>query len=67
MSWTPGRAVLVGRRDEQQQLAELCDRARAGQSGILVIRGDAGIGKTALLGDVSPKRRWASHHPDQRC
>lgn len=46
-----GRSALVGRQDEQQQLADLRDRARAGQSGVLVIRGEAGIGKTALLAE----------------
>lgn len=52
MGWTPGRGALIGRQDEQQQLAQLCDRVRDGQSGILVIHGEAGIGKTALLTDA---------------
>lgn len=42
----------MGRQREQQLLAELMDRARDGRSGVLVIRGDAGIGKTALLSDA---------------
>ncbi|MET0452923.1 MAG: AAA family ATPase [Mycobacterium sp.] len=50
-----GRGPLVGRKHEQDTLAELLDRARGGRSGVLVLRGDAGIGKTALLVDVRAK------------
>ncbi|GAY14506.1 LuxR family transcriptional regulator [Mycobacterium sp. shizuoka-1] len=46
------RGALIGRQAEQQQLVELCDRARAGHSGVLVVDGEAGIGKTALLADL---------------
>ena len=45
----PGGLVLRGRRDECALLDRLLEDARAGQSGVLVLRGDAGIGKTALL------------------
>ncbi|WP_099021672.1 AAA family ATPase [Mycolicibacterium palauense] len=41
--------ALIGRDGEQQVLAELLDGARRGRSGVLVVRGEAGIGKTALL------------------
>ncbi|QEN15974.1 AAA family ATPase [Mycolicibacterium sp. ELW1] len=44
--------ALIGRRGEQQRLTELVNLARGGNSGVLVIRGSAGIGKTALLSDV---------------
>lgn len=49
------RGTLIGRRHEQQLLAGVVDRARGGHSGVLVIRGEAGIGKTALLRDVASK------------
>jgi DNA-binding CsgD family transcriptional regulator/tetratricopeptide (TPR) repeat protein len=41
--------VLLGRETECARLDELLDRARTGRSGALVLRGEAGIGKTALL------------------
>lgn len=44
--------ALVGRQREQQALAELLDAARGGHSGVLVVRGEPGIGKTALLDDL---------------
>jgi DNA-binding CsgD family transcriptional regulator len=41
--------VLVDRRDECAVLDALLDAARAGRSGVLVLRGEPGVGKTALL------------------
>jgi hypothetical protein len=38
-----------GRSSERQALDRLLADARAGRSGVLVIRGDSGIGKTALM------------------
>ena len=45
----PGGLMLRGRDDERAALDRLLDEARAGQSGVLVLRGEAGVGKTALL------------------
>src|SRR2546423_1887309 len=45
----PGRSILRGRRDECAVLERLLDGARAGRSGALVLEGEAGVGKTALL------------------
>lgn len=40
---------LVGRRGERDAVEQLLARAQAGRSGSLVVRGEAGIGKTAML------------------
>ena len=41
--------MLHGRGGEAARLRALLEGARAGRSGVLVLRGEAGIGKTALL------------------
>jgi DNA-binding CsgD family transcriptional regulator len=41
--------MLRGRQEECAVLDGLLDEARAGQSGVLLVRGEAGVGKTALL------------------
>src|SRR5271166_4788572 len=47
--------MLVGREPEQQRLAALLAAARLHQSGVLVLSGEAGIGKTALLDDTAAR------------
>ena len=42
--------MLLGRAAEQRELDLLIQHARAGTSGAVVLRGEPGIGKTALLG-----------------
>jgi DNA-binding CsgD family transcriptional regulator len=42
--------VLRGRTDECEVLDRLLEAVRAGESRALVVRGDAGVGKSALLG-----------------
>ncbi|HET7047924.1 MAG TPA: AAA family ATPase [Solirubrobacteraceae bacterium] len=45
----PGQLTLEDRRHESAALDGLLAAVRAGRSGALVLRGEAGIGKTALL------------------
>jgi DNA-binding CsgD family transcriptional regulator len=44
--------VLYGRDTERAAIGELLEAARASRSSALVVRGEAGIGKTALLEDA---------------
>src|SRR3954469_19475545 len=44
------RSRLFGRDGQCAALRRLLDQARAGRSGVAVLRGEAGCGKTALLG-----------------
>src|SRR3712207_6095785 len=45
----PTRPAFLDRTSERDALDRLVDSARRGRSAVLVIRGDAGVGKTALL------------------
>src|SRR5207247_1586872 len=48
--WSPGLGpVLRGRASECARLDELLSTVRRGESGAFVVRGAAGMGKTALL------------------
>src|SRR5579862_8177262 len=40
---------LLGRRREREALGRLLDSARGGRGGVLVVHGEPGVGKTALL------------------
>ena len=44
--------ILLGRDDERAAISVLLDGARASKSGAVVVRGQPGIGKTALLVDA---------------
>src|SRR5262245_40190933 len=46
------RRVLVGREPERQFLGALVERARGGSAGTLVMRGEPGVGKSALLDEL---------------
>lgn len=54
-----GMRELIGREREQGRLTDLLDRAERGDGGLALIRGEAGIGKTALA-------RWAEVEADVR-
>lgn len=43
---------LVGRPDELEQLRAALERARAGRGGVVAVLGEAGIGKTRLVGEL---------------
>jgi hypothetical protein len=45
----PGMPAFRGRARERQAVDGLLDRVRGGGGAVLVIRGEAGIGKTALM------------------
>src|SRR6476646_271353 len=45
----PPGAQLLGRQRERAVLAGLLDGARGGEGGVLVVHGEPGVGKTALL------------------
>jgi DNA-binding CsgD family transcriptional regulator len=46
------RTPLVGREDEQAQLAQAIERAREGGGGLLLLGGEAGVGKTRLAAEA---------------
>jgi DNA-binding CsgD family transcriptional regulator len=45
----PPAAQLLGRQREREVLGRLLDAARDGDGGVLVVHGEPGVGKTALL------------------
>jgi DNA-binding CsgD family transcriptional regulator len=45
--------VLPGRADEASRIERLLDGARSGVSAALIVHGEAGIGKTALLDEIA--------------
>ena len=51
---------LVGRRDECDALDQLMTDVQAGASRVLVLRGDAGVGKSALLGYLTEQLSCAA-------
>ena len=55
-------AVLRGRTAEQAVIGQLIAAARAGRSGALVLRGEPGIGKTALLDYAAAAAAAAAAH-----
>ena len=52
-----GPPELLGRRHECEALDQLLSEARDGRSGVVVVRGEAGAGKSALLAYVADSHR----------
>jgi eukaryotic-like serine/threonine-protein kinase len=48
---------FVGRHGELRRLEERLDAAAQGSGGVIVVRADAGFGKTALLGEIAGRAR----------
>ena len=48
---------IHGREAEQARVRELLEAARAGSGGVLVVHGDAGVGKSTLLADLVREAR----------
>ncbi|HZD72016.1 MAG TPA: AAA family ATPase [Actinomycetes bacterium] len=47
--------MLYGRRRDRALIAALCADARKGHSGVLLIRGEAGVGKSSLLQEAADR------------
>ena len=45
--------MLIGRGEERRLLAQLVAGARLGRSGVLLLTGEAGVGKTSLLEETA--------------
>jgi len=54
----PPRPQMVGRVEERTALRAALDRAGAGKSGLVVLLGEAGIGKSTLLRDLASAAAW---------
>lgn len=47
------RSALVGRQAERERLAEALERARMGSGSLVLLAGEAGVGKTRLASDLA--------------
>ena len=56
----PGGGPLVGRAEELEQLERLLGRARSGAGSTVLVRGEAGIGKTRLVSELAAHARAAA-------
>jgi ABC-type transport system involved in cytochrome c biogenesis ATPase subunit len=57
---------LIGSDEERRTLDQLCEDVRAGCCAAIVVRGEAGIGKTALLRMSRSARPPSSKSPSWR-
>jgi len=56
------RSPLVGREPEMAFLRDRYEEARAGQGGVVLISGEAGVGKTRLAEELANHLRWQGVH-----
>src|SRR5512145_2779705 len=47
------RSALVGRQAERERLSRALERARLGRGSLVLVAGEAGVGKTRLVEDVA--------------
>jgi len=53
----PAQTRFVGRSSELSALSELLEKARAGAGNLVIIEGEAGVGKTRLVAEVLERAR----------
>jgi tetratricopeptide (TPR) repeat protein len=58
----PDRLPLVGRQTELAELLRLAEAAARGQGGMALVYGEAGVGKTRLLGELARNAQWRGLH-----
>src|SRR5690606_32028242 len=56
--------AMLGRDTERQVIDGLLHQALAGRSGVLVLRGEAGVGKSTLLDYALTRARSLAGHED---
>ncbi|NOX60570.1 MAG: AAA family ATPase [Chloroflexi bacterium] len=49
---------LIGREGAWAKVQQMLERTRAGSGGVLVVRGETGIGKTRLLAELGQQAQW---------
>src|SRR6266851_3315593 len=57
------KRTLLARSEECDRLDQIVEATRRGLSGVLVLRGEPGVGKTSLLEYVQPAPSWSCRSP----
>ena len=58
-----GKAPFVGRAEERATLVDALESALASRGGVVVVEGEAGIGKTRLVREITEDARWRGFDP----